>query len=172
MNVFNLERLDHLVDADDLFANANQQEPVDPQGPLFECLIDRDQTELPSDYVPEAEGVNIAGEGMLRAAGYRLGSNRPRAWTKRNCHVYRKKTDDCRARVLQVRRCGDFWIVERWPDWDTSSSLLCALTCAFSGRPIWTRGYQAAMRLAEHCDPSPRTPVAGCWKKARPTWFA
>jgi len=58
-----------------------QQEPVDLQGRLFECFIDRDKTDLPSNYLPEAEGVNIAGEGILLAAGHRPGQYRPRGCT-------------------------------------------------------------------------------------------
>jgi len=38
-----------------------------------------------------------------------------------------------------------------------------ALISAFGARPIWTRTRQAAMQLAEHCDPMPRDPVAGYW---------
>src|SRR5271156_1003597 len=51
---------------------------------LIECLIDREQTEMPSDYLPEAEGMLIAGKAMLRAAGYRPGSRRSRSWIKQN----------------------------------------------------------------------------------------
>ena len=36
---------------------------------LFECLIDRAQTEIPSDYVRRAPEVIIAGEDILRLQG-------------------------------------------------------------------------------------------------------
>jgi hypothetical protein len=143
---------------------------------LFECLMDRDQTEMPEYYLPEAQGVVIAGEAMLRAAGYRPGSYRPRlfgkpVWYQEKRHVFRRLTYD-EGRVLQVRGCGDFWVVERFYQGDTRPDGLgyayniSALVCAFSGRPIWTRKCQAAMRLADYCDPTPQPPVAGFWKKA------
>jgi hypothetical protein len=40
-----------------------------------------------------------------------------------------------------------------------------ALVFAFVPAPICTHTYQAAMRLAEHCDPMPCAPVAGYWSK-------
>ena len=42
-----------------------------------------------------------------------------------------------------------------------------ALVFPFGPAPIFTREYQAAMRLAEYCYPIPRPPVAGCWELAR-----
>jgi hypothetical protein len=74
---------------------------------LFECLMDRDQTEMPEYYLPEAQGVVIAGEAMLRAAGYRPGSYRPRlfgkpVWYQEKRHVFRRLTYD-EGRVLQVK---------------------------------------------------------------------
>ena len=42
-------------------------------------------------------------------------------------------------------------------------SLEEALVCAFSWMPIWARTREAAMRLAEYCDPLPRAAVAACW---------
>lgn len=72
MNIADLD-----VDLEDLFAKTLRQEPVDLQGPLFECSLDRNQTALSScNNLPWAERVLIAGEGMLRAAGYRPGSCR------------------------------------------------------------------------------------------------
>jgi hypothetical protein len=120
---------------------------------LFECVLDRSQTKMPDDYLPEAPGVLIAGEDMLRAAGYVQGSYRPRGWAQVKHQVFKVRSQD-RERSLVVRRYGNFWVVERQqsskgiPFFDTY-----ALVCAFSLRPIWTHNCEAAMRLAEHCDP-------------------
>jgi hypothetical protein len=59
-----------------------------------------------------------------------------------------------------VRACGDFWTVERLHVGDGPDY---ALVCVFSARPIWAHRRQAAMRLADYCDPMPQPPVAGRW---------
>lgn len=128
---------------------------------LFDCFPDRDQTEMPPDYLPKASCALIAGGSILNAIGYRPGSNRPRGWVKRNRHVFRKPTHDEQRFILQVRRSGDFWVVEKF------SLDLYALVCAFSRQPIWTRTCQSAMRLADHCEPFPQPPMAGCWRNVR-----
>jgi hypothetical protein len=135
--------------------------PVDATPRLFECFPDREQTELPPDYLPEASNALIAGDAILKAIGYRPGSNRPRRWIKKNRHVFRKPTYDEQRFILQVRRSGDFWVVEKF------SLNLYALVCAFSRQPIWTRTCQSAMRLADHCEPFPQPPIAGCWLNVR-----
>ena len=131
---------------------------------LFECFPDRDQTDLPKDYLPEAEGVLIAGEAILRAIGYRPRSCRPRGWTKKDFANFSRFSRDC-VRLLWVRGCGNFWVVQFNDHRGTH-----ALVCALSRRPICTHTYQAAIRLAEYCDPIPQAPVAGYWAKVRPTW--
>ncbi len=142
MNIDNLDPVECLVDAT-------------PR--LFEYFPDRDQTEMPVNYLPEASCALIAGDAILNAIGYRTGSNRPRGWIKKNRHVFRKPTHDRQGFILQVRRAGDFWTVEK------ISLYTYALVCAFSRWPIWTRTCQSAMRLADYCEPFPRPPVAGCW---------
>jgi hypothetical protein len=139
---------------------------------LFECHIDRSQTQMPNHYLPGAAVVSIAGEGMLQAAGHVPGSYRPRAWRRGEPGVFGKPSRDG-AHMLRVRQCGrakdknKLWVIER----TSRTSFLGipqveeALVFAFGNVPIWTRTYQAAMRLAEHCDPLPRPPVVGCWIK-------
>jgi hypothetical protein len=136
---------------------------------LFERIIDRDETALPSSYLPEAPGVLIASKDMLRAAGHTSHRRRPRGWTPRKPGVFRKPIGN--ELLLQVRQCGDarsdHWTIEVVHQREFSREWVEALVCAFSGRPIWARTYQGAMRMAEHCHPLPRPPVAGRWAKAR-----
>jgi hypothetical protein len=136
---------------------------------LFESIIDRDRTALPSSYLPEAPGVLIASEDMLRAAGHAPHGHRPRGWTPLRPGVFRISIGN--LVFLQVRQCGnarsDHWTIEVVHDPVVSPEWAEALVCAFSGRPIWARTYQGAMRMAEHCYPLPRPPVAGRWVKAR-----
>jgi hypothetical protein len=137
---------------------------------LFECDLDRSQTKIPDDYLPEAPGVLIAGEDMLRAAGYVPGSNRPRGWKRTNPDAFTKPSRDG-VHTLRVRQCGHakdedkLWIIERSSCAAIGYRKIEALVFAFGKMPIWTRTYQGAMRLAELCDPLPLPPVAGCWTK-------
>src|SRR5947209_762663 len=80
--------------------------------PLFENVLDREKTDLPKNYLPDAPGIVIAGEGMLRAAGYRPGHYPSRSWYKQNHLVFRSEANSDAERTLQVRACGDFWVVE------------------------------------------------------------
>ena len=151
------------LDLSDLLAKALRQGPTDLQGPLFECSLDRNQTAL-GNRLPWADRVLIAGDGMLRAAGYRPGSSRPRDWVRGRSCYWRELSYGC----LWVSSVGKFWLVQRTCPDDPSELYLYynVLACAFSRWPILTRTPQAAMRLADHCDPIPRAPVAGGWTKA------
>jgi hypothetical protein len=130
---------------------------------LFECDIDRSQTKMPDDYLPDAPGVLIAGEDMLRAAGYVPGSNRPRGWLPAYPRNFRRRPRHKGDHMLWVRKCGELWIIARSLDLDVNTRKIETLVFAILPLPIWTRSYQAAMRLAEYCHPIPRTPVAGYW---------
>jgi hypothetical protein len=136
---------------------------------LFERIIDRNQTALPSCYLPQAPGALIASKDMLRAAGHTSHRRRPQGWTPLRPGVFRKPVGN--QLLLQVRQSGnarsDHWTIEVVHDPGFSQEWVEALVCAFSGRPIWARTYQGAMRMAEHCHPLPRPPVAGRWAKAR-----
>ena len=128
---------------------------------LFDGIIDRAQTEMPNWYLPSADGALIAGEDMLDAVGHRSGVRHPAGWS-RGISGFKKTARDGTT-VLWVQQCGNFWIIER--------SLLLhggymkdeTLVFVSGSRPIWTRTRQAAMQLAEHCDPMPRAPVTGYW---------
>jgi hypothetical protein len=134
---------------------------------LFETFIDRDQAPMPLNYVPTAKGVLIAGEDLLRAAGYGAGSHRPQGWWKLKPGVFVK----CLSAEfsLEVRQCGgwrtNMWTIER-SDHLNDDFHEEALVCAFEYVPIWATTYQAAMRMAEYCHPLPQAPVAGCWIRA------
>ena len=127
---------------------------ANPKLVLFECFLDRAETQIPSDYLPGAEGVLIAGETILSAAGYRQGSYRPRGWWKRDYANYLRRSRH-NGNLLWIRACGDFWLIQRNQFHFGQFCGTYALCCAFSRRPIWTRTYQAAIRIAEHCDPFP-----------------
>ena len=128
-------------------------------------FIERGETELPADRLPDAQGVIMAGEDMLRAAGYIPGSNRPRGWCRLTPGNYRKNVG---KHILMVRQCGgprsQHWTIERLDEDYNTEQLVIPL-----GRltPIFALTYQAAMRLAEYCYPNPRAPVAGCWTVTR-----
>lgn len=134
---------------------------------LFETFIDRSQTPLPPNYVPGAIGVLMAGEDMLSAAGYRVGSQRPKGWKKYKPGVFLKPLPP--QFTLEVRQCRSWrsrmWIIER-SNFFADGYCVEALVCAFENAPIWAPTYQAAMRMAEYCHPLPKAPVPGCWVRA------
>jgi hypothetical protein len=157
------------VDADELWAKALEQakwaDDLPPTSVLFEAIIDRDQAKMPSWYLPAAPGALIAGGTILSATGYRPGSHRPCGWRKDDYVNFSRWSVDKR-RLLRVKMCGDFWVLLRNEFDETPGPYRQTLICAFSRRPIWTRTPQAAMWLAEHCDPILQAPVAGHWALA------
>jgi len=117
---------------------------------LVEEVIARRRTWLPDDLAPWAPGVVLASDYLLRASNYRQGARRPRGWLSR-CKggVFLKFPDD--RSHLRVRQCGQFWTVER-----TVNCVGEMLAYPYGPLPIFTRTYQAAMRLAEYCHRRPR----------------
>jgi len=134
----------------------------------FYTWLDRDRAKLPSNYLPEAPRVAIAGDSLLRTVGYRPGSKRPSGWRKCIPGVFRHRTGSD-GMILQLRD-GDakLWVIERFHDGDWFNHPdgrrglnIYALVCA--GRPICAPTYQAAMHLAHHCHPASQSPVAAHW---------
>jgi hypothetical protein len=134
--------------------------------PLMFEYVDRGDTAIPEDYLPQAPGVMFANEDILNGAGYLPGSSRPKGWSEHQPGCYRKRVGE---HVLQVRQCGNsrstHWTIERVEPWADKG--IEALVFPFGHVPIWARTRQAAIRLAEHCYPVPCLPVAGCWEVAR-----
>ena len=126
---------------------------------LFNGIIDRAQTEMPEWYLRSAQEVLIAAPDILSTSGQ--GTFYAAAWS-RGASGFKKASRDGKS-VLWVQPCDKFWIIERSIRLDAIYMRDEALISAFGARPIWTRTRQAAMQLAEHCDPMPRDPVAGYW---------
>src|SRR5215472_3552996 len=79
---------------------------------LFGEVIDR-TPEMPHWYVPIAKGVLIAGEDMLRAAGYLPGSRRPDGWSPGKPGAFKKacahaKRDTAGSAAAPAARCRKF----------------------------------------------------------------
>jgi hypothetical protein len=117
---------------------------------LFEPLIERDQTELPDEYLPGAPGMLPAGEDLLRAVGSVPGSYRPGGWSQVPNGFMRRvyRTN----RKLWARPCGKQWLTERTIDLENNRREIQALVEAFERVPICASTYQAAMRLGDHFD--------------------
>jgi hypothetical protein len=111
--------------------------------------------------MPSAEGVLIAGEDMLLGLGHHPGASNPVGWFHR-ASGFNKTAPDGKS-VLWVQQCGSYWIVERSRRSESGHTCDETLVCAFGSVPIWAFTCAAAMRLAEHCDPDARAPVARCW---------
>jgi hypothetical protein len=129
-----------------------------PAPTLYDPIVDRNQTEIPDYYLPSATNVLIAGPAILPIVGCSRGAPMS-GWTRGVTGYY--KLDSTGCRTLWVQRCGSFSLIERTAinplDHDE------ALVCSFSGYPIWAPTMRAAMQLAEHCDPLPRSLLAACW---------
>ena len=128
---------------------------------LFDQVFDRAQTEMPGWYLRSAREVLIAARDILPISGHRPEAFHAAGWS-RSASGFKKASRDGKS-VLWVQQCGKFWIIERSIHLDAVYMQDEALVSAFGARPIWTRTRQAAMQLAEHCDPMPRDPVAGYW---------
>ena len=126
--------------------------------PLLFEFVDRAETAMPTDYLPEAPGVLVTSETPNAA--------KLDGWRRHQPGDYRKRVG---KHVLQVRQCGNSksnrWTIERFEFFDYKG--MEALVFPFGHLPIWARTHQAAMRMAEHCYPVPQPPVVGCWEVAR-----
>ena len=122
---------------------------------LIAEVIDRSRIGLPDWFVPLARGVAIASNALLRDAGHRNGMYRPRGWVNYNVDMFRWMIDwdPNNARWLLVRQCNNqgLWTIERWRKKRTHGNADEVLVHEFGSTPIFTRSYQAAMRLAIHC---------------------
>ena len=127
--------------------------------PLFDAVLDRAQTDMPDWYLPSAPGVLIAGQPVLDAIGYISGGRDPVGW-RRGASGFWKRGYDPQT-LLWVQECGQYCIVERCR-YHGGARRDETLIYAFGPCPIWTRDRQAAMRLAEYCDPIP-------WRRLRVT---
>jgi hypothetical protein len=128
--------------------------------PIFDAVLDRAQADMPDWYLSSAHGVLIAGKPVLDAIGEDPGRRDPAGWF-RSASGFWKPGFDANT-VLWVQKCGQYWIVER-SQCRGGEHRDETLVYAFGPCPIWTRDRQAAMRLAEYCDPIPQAPVEGCW---------
>jgi hypothetical protein len=116
---------------------------------LIEEVVDRREIELPKWYVPLARGAAIPSSYLLRRAGYRPGSYRPRGWVKPHYDALWKDIGpDC----LVVRGGKPLWQIERnGSPGRPHGHPNMALVHNFGSTPILTRTYQAATYLAEFC---------------------
>src|ERR1700737_2836457 len=134
---------------------------------LIERLLDRSQTRLPSWYLPLARGAAIPSPYLLRRAGYRPGSHRPRDWRKPHREqVFKSLGMDC----LIVQGCKPFWRIA----WNTGTLARphdhsnFALVHIFGSTPILTRTYQEATYLAEFCFKPGPLPTGLNWVRECP----
>ena len=118
---------------------------------LIDEVIDRNGTGLLDWFVPLARGGAIASDALLRQAGHHPRMYRPRGWREGSRDYYCQVIRDQGGRWLYglaVRRCDkhEWWVIERMvADVDE------VLVHMFGSTPIFTRSYQAAMRLAMYC---------------------
>jgi len=127
-------------------------------------VIDRDEACLPEWFVPLARGVAIASDTLLRKAGHQHGMDRPDGWSENSPGYFVQYIS--RRSFLLVRKCEEtgLWTIERLGP-ARQSEVDEVLVSTFGCTPIFTRTYQAAMRLAMHCDAN-GPPTGLRWFKA------
>ena len=104
--------------------------------------------------LPPYAGGRIAGEELLRRAGYRPALRLPRRWTESIPGSFRQFERDG-VHVRWVRSIGgNLWFMTR-AIYDGTYHTYQELTYIVGPLLILTRGYHAAMRLAEWCNPLP-----------------
>jgi hypothetical protein len=134
-------------------------EQVAPQ--LFECFLDRTEAGLPENYLSMADGVLVAGPDLLRPLEAFPESYE--SWGYRSSIDGSAYERPLKGGSLDVRREGNFWFMHRAVDDGEDGDKFQVLVVAFEDVPICTRTFEDAIRLAEHCHPETRAPMAGYW---------
>lgn len=143
--------------------SGSQTDEIAPQ--LFECFIDRAEADLPEFFPKEVRGAVVAGPDLIRALADYSDSYESWGWrmsTDGNafecfCVSHEPRPGD--GAYLSVERQGEFWYI--WRDLDGGGPQ--ALVIGFDHVPVCTRTFRDAIRLAAHCHPVTRAPMAGCW---------
>jgi hypothetical protein len=134
-------------------------------GPMIEKVVDRSQMQLPPSVVPLARGVAVAGDGLLRMAGYDPEAPRPRGWRARDKRLFTSSTSLTRG--LMVQEYGGLWSIERFRGRrDMQFVAHKILVHRFGSTPIFAPNLEAAMCLVTHCR-SNSTPTLR-WTATRP----
>jgi hypothetical protein len=112
------------------------------------AFVNRNNTNLPTDFVPWAPGIVLPSEYLLRAARQKCGrgsQHRPKGWSSRPCNSFAKSVF---GNFLKVSQCGQLWGIER----DCNE----ALVFRFGSMPVFTQTSDDAMLLVEYCHPRAR----------------
>src|SRR5260370_41260050 len=132
---------------------------------LIERFLDREETALQDIYLPMANGAVLAGEDLPGADSHSLASDDKYAWGRTgDGKAFQRWTQS--GELIEVVKLGDYWFINL-SDGPIPEEKFQALVFAFDRLPICTRSAAQAMRLAEHCYPDPRPPMAGCWADIR-----
>ena len=148
--------------------SGSQVDEIAPQ--LFECFIDRTEALLPEFFPREAKGAVVAGPDLIRELEDYPDSHESWGWEAsidgnafRRSYVDRSSLPAIIDGELKIERGGGFWYIRREFDPERNQ----ALVVAFENVPICTRTFRDAIRLAEHCHPETRAPMAGFWLDIR-----
>jgi hypothetical protein len=131
---------------------------------LFESFIDRAEADLPEFFPQEAKGALVAGPALVGPLEDYAASYEAWGWERSTdgTHFRRGYIDRADPFVdgeLNIEQRGDLWYIYRQSDPCRHQ----ALVVAFENVPICTRTFRDAIRLAEHCHPETRAPMAGFW---------
>jgi hypothetical protein len=153
--------------------SGSQTDELAPQ--LFECFIDRAEANLPEFFPKEAKGAVVAGPDLIRELEDYSDSHESWSWDASvdNAHFrcgYVDRDDPNVDGELDIIQQAEFWYIYRVFDPCRTQ----ALVVAFENVPVCTRTFRDAIRLAEHCHPETRAPMAGFWlgvRRGKPARF-
>jgi hypothetical protein len=111
---------------------------------------------IPHWYMPDVVGGIVAGKDLLLRAGYRPGSCRPQGWSPSLPGAFKRRHREPILFVAQLDH-KNLWLIERSVRGVTDEALVLMPGPLL----VFTRTYQAAMRLAEFCCLGPRPEAPG-----------
>jgi hypothetical protein len=143
--------------------SGSQSDEVAPQ--LFERFVDRAQAGLPEDFLLAARGIVVAGPDLIGGLDDISDFDESPSWIP-SCEgvTFHRDLPDVNGGLL-VYRIGEFWYPQVILVRENNRAEYWALVVAFENVPICARTSKDAIRLAEHCHPVTRAPMAGCWVK-------
>jgi hypothetical protein len=132
---------------------------------LFERFIERAEANLAQANLPEwftqrAKGTLVAGPDLIGPLEDYSDSYESWGWERSPDGGAFRRFSRIPYGELNITQGGNLWYVYRHMDLDCTGQALVVAEDV----PVCTRTFRDALRLAEHCNPVVREPMAGYWR--------